>query len=464
MKSLIDKRLNTFHCIGIGGIGISAIAEVLFKLGFSVQGSDPSDSTVISRLKNLGIKIFDKQLHENVLNADVIIYSPAIKENNPELKAARESGKIILERHEILYELLKINKGILISGVHGKTTTTAMVAKMVSTLGLDPTIMNGGIIIEYNSNVHFGSSEWVVIEADESDATMSKVPNFFSIVTNVEEEHMDYYKTFEKIYASFQQFINNTPFYGTIFGCNDCPVVRRLISEYSGNAEIITYGINEKSDINAKNIQYNESGMIFDIENNLKNKILNDVFLSYYGEHNIQNSLAAVAVGVKLGADENAIRIALKNFSGVKKRLTILGERDGMVIIDDYAHHPTEVTATIHTLRNIYKNKKLICIFEPHKYTRLQHSFKPFIKSLSAADAVITYKVFAAGEIEIKGYTHVDLADEIYKSGFNDVEYLNKETDISRTVKKYCSGKTVIVFMGAGRSSAMAQKFYDGVL
>ncbi|MEM9470204.1 MAG: UDP-N-acetylmuramate--L-alanine ligase, partial [Pseudomonadota bacterium] len=384
--------IGVLHFVGIGGIGMSGIAEVLHALGYSVQGSDLSESANVKRLKEKGIKVFIGQKEENIEEASIVIISSAIKDDNPELKAAREQKKTIVRRAEMLAEIMRLKWSIAIAGTHGKTTTTTMVGTMLEEAGYDPTIINGGIIHRYGTNTRIGESDWIVAEADESDGTFTKLPATIAVVTNIDPEHLDHYGSYDNIKAAFRRFIDNLPFYGFAVLCTDHPAVQALIPNFS-DRRIITYGLNSQADVRVSNIRPSAEGNLFDVTfaawlNDNDELIVRDIFLPMLGEHNVLNALSSLAIAHEMGVPVATMKTAMKNFSGVKRRFTKTGESNGITVIDDYAHHPVEIKAVLKAARDAVRadGKKVIAVMQPHRYTRLNDLMEEFATCFNEAD------------------------------------------------------------------------------
>jgi UDP-N-acetylmuramate--alanine ligase len=441
-----------FHIIGIGGIGMSAIAQIMHRNGYIIQGSDISDGYNIQNLTKLGIKVFIGHDAANIANADYVILSSAIKDTNPELIAAKEQGKIIVKRHEILSEIMRNKIGVSISGTHGKTTTTSMVANLFEKAHTNPTVITGGIINSKGTNGYVGSGDFMIVEADESDSTFVQIPSQIAVITNIEPEHLDFYGSFENLLKDFRKFITQLPFYGFAVACIDDAETRKLVSEIE-NKKIVTYGIDSKdANLQAKNIRAGKDNSTFDIYS--QNRILRDVILSVSGRHNVLNSLAVVAIAFELGFDDEVIKNALKDFCGVKRRFTKTGEFLGATIVDDYAHHPTEVRATLANAKNFVASTggKVIGVFQPHRYSRLQNLMSDFSKSFDDADVLYVTDVYSAGEKEIEDVDSVKLISMLIEHGCKSVYGIQNLEDLVSDLKNktLVNPGDIIVFMGAG--------------
>lgn len=388
----LPRDIGPIHFIGIGGIGMSGIAEVLANLGYTVRGSDVADGPNVRRLRELGVEVVIGHAEANVAGADVVVVSSAIKRDNPELMAARAARLPVVRRAEMLAELMRLKSCIAIAGTHGKTTTTSLVAALLDAGGFDPTVINGGIINAYGTNARLGTGDWMVVEADESDGTFLKLPADIAIVTNVDAEHLDHFKSFAAIQDAFVSFVENVPFYGFAVMCTDHPIVQRLIGRIE-DRRIITYGENPQADVRLIELEHGDGRSRFSIlfrdrSGNLLHEIRNLV-LPMPGRHNALNATAAIAVAHELKVGDETIRNALAAFGGVKRRFTRTGEWNGVTIIDDYGHHPVEIAAVLRAARESTKGK-VIAVVQPHRYTRLSSLFEAFSTCFNDADAVLS--------------------------------------------------------------------------
>lgn len=464
--------IGTIHIIGVGGAGMSGIAEVLHQFGYKIQGSDRTESYVTDRLKSLGIKLFNDHKAENVEGAHLIVKSTAVKDDNPEIQAALAQNIPVIKRSEMLAEIMRFKHCIAVSGTHGKTTITSMVAKMLDEAGLCPTVINGGIINELGSNVRWGKGHYLVVEADESDGTFIKVPSFIAVITNIDPEHLDYFGTFEAVKSAYISFIENLPFYGFGVICFDHPVVRE-ISESIKDRRFFTYGLNPQynPDILGENIRFCEKGSKVDVYISKKLQAdlkidftaIKDIKISIHGEHNVQNALSAVLVALKLGISPEVIKNAFAHFQGVKRRFTKVGEVKGAKIIDDYAHHPCEIIATLKTARRLadLQNGKVIAVVQPHRYSRLNSLMEEFSLAFKDADKVLVTQVYSAGEIPIPGVDSKKLVASIQNATKQnatkqDVILLHDEQKIAVILDKVISQGDVVVFLGAGNITKWA--------
>jgi UDP-N-acetylmuramate--alanine ligase len=442
------------HFVGIGGIGMSGIAEVLLNHGYIVQGSDLKCSKITNRLADLGALIFEGQRAENVENAEVIVISSAIKPGNAELDAARARGLPIVRRAEMLAELMRLKSNIAVAGTHGKTTTTTMVAALLDEGKFDPTVVNGGIIHAYGSNARAGEGEWMVVEADESDGTFNRLPATIAIVTNIDPEHMEHWGTEEALHQGFYDFVSNIPFYGIAVCCTDDPDVQALVGKIT-DRRVITYGFNTQADVRAQNLTYENGVAHFDVALQVEGQVIERCSLPMPGDHNVSNALSAVAVARHLGMKAAEIRAALAGFGGVNRRFTRVGEINGVTIIDDYGHHPVEISAVLKAARQATKGR-VIAVHQPHRYTRLHHHFDEFCACFNDADVVGIVDVFGAGEDPIEGASRDDLVAGLIRHGHRHACAVTGENDLERLVREQARPGDMLVCLGAGSISAWA--------
>ncbi len=446
--------IGQIHFVGIGGIGMSGIAEVLLNHGYSVQGSDLKASKITDRLAELGATIFVGQHKENLRNAAVVVISSAIKDGNPELDAGRRLGLPIVRRAEMLAELMRLKSNVAIAGTHGKTTTTTMVATLLDAGGLDPTVINGGIIHAYGSNARMGEGEWMVVEADESDGTFIKLPATIAIVTNIDAEHMEHYGDFDTLRDAFNTFVHNIPFYGVAVCCTDHPEVQTLVGRIN-DRRVITYGFNAQTDVRADNLRYQGGIAHFDVYLRVEDRRINEISLPMPGDHNVLNALSAIAVAHHLGMKASEIREALANFKGVNRRFTKVGEVDGVTVIDDYGHHPVEIAAVLKAARQATEGR-VIAVHQPHRYSRLSNLFEDFCGCFNDADVVAIAEVYAAGEEPIEGASRDDLVAGLIAHGHRNASALLEEDDLAALVKNEAKAGDMVVCLGAGTISAWA--------
>ncbi len=448
----LPPKLGPIHFIGIGGIGMSGIAEVLHNLGYEVQGSDAADNYNVKRLNDKGIRTFVGHSAENVAQAEVVVVSTAIKRDNPELTAARERRLPVVHRAQMLAELMRLKSCVAVAGTHGKTTTTSLVATLLDKGGLDPTVINGGIINAYGTNARMGDGAWMVVEADESDGTFLKLPADVAIVTNIDPEHLDHFKTFDAIKAAFRSFVENLPFYGFAVMCIDHPTVQGLVGQIE-DRRVISYGENPQADVRLFDVrqgggQTRFKVLIRDRKRGTETE-LSDLMLPMPGHHNALNATAAIAVAYELGVTPEKIREALAGFGGVKRRFTRTGEWNGATVFDDYGHHPVEIAAVLKAARAATEGQ-VIAVMQPHRYTRLQSLFGDFCTCFNDADAVIVAPVYAAGEQPIAGASRDDLVAGIRAAGHRQVMALESKAALAGLVAGLAKPGDYIICLGAG--------------
>ena len=459
--SKMPLTIGTIHFVGIGGIGMSGIAEILHNLGYSVQGSDLSDNANVKRLRDMGISIAIGHRAENVGEAQVVVISSAVKADNPEVVTARAKLVPVVRRAEMLAELMRLKWAIAVGGTHGKTTTTSLIAAMLDTAGYDPTVINGGIINAYGTNARLGAGEWMVVEADESDGTFIKLPSTIAVVTNIDPEHMEFYGSFDKVKEAFRTFVENIPFYGFAALCIDHPEVQALIGQVS-DRRLITYGFSPQAEVRGIDAGCGPDGCRFSVvvSRGSEERIIKDIRLPMYGQHNMLNALAAMAVGLEMGIADDVIARGLANFAGVKRRFTRTGEANGVTVIDDYGHHPVEIAAVLKAARSASLGK-VVAVVQPHRYTRLQSLFEEFCACFNDADTVIVAHVYPAGEEPIPGVDRDALAEGMRSRGHRHVLTLDSETDLARLVAEETEPGDMVVCLGAGTISAWANALPD---
>ena len=455
----LPTDVGPIHFVGIGGIGMSGIAEVLLNHGYQVQGSDLKATKITDRLAELGAMIFVGQEAKNIENAEVIVTSSAIKPGNAELDAARQRGLPIVRRAEMLAELMRLKSNIAVAGTHGKTTTTTLVAELLVAGGIDPTVVNGGIIHAYGSNARMGQGEWMVVEADESDGTFNRLPATIAIVTNIDPEHMEHWGDFDTLRQGFLDFVSNIPFYGLAVCCTDHDEVQKLVGKIT-DRRILTYGFNAQADVRAKNLHYKAGVAHFDIHLQSEEVMIKDCSLPMPGDHNVSNALAAVAVARHLGMKAEEIRDALAKFGGVNRRFTKVGEVDGVTIIDDYGHHPVEITAVLKAARQATQGR-VIAVHQPHRYSRLSHHFEEFCACFNDADVVGITDVYAAGEDPIEGADRDGLVAGLIQHGHRHARAVQGEDDLARLVAEQAGPGDMVVCLGAGTISSWANGLPD---
>lgn len=461
MKMTAD--IGPVHFVGIGGIGMSGIAEVLHNLGYEVQGSDIAESANVKRLKDKGIPVAIGHAAENLGRATVVVVSSAVKRENPELVAARDRLVPVVRRAEMLAELMRLKQSIAVGGTHGKTTTTSLVAALLEAGGLDPTVINGGIINAYGTNARLGDGEWMVVEADESDGTFVKLPADIAIVTNVDPEHLDHYGSFEQVRAAFEQFVTNVPFYGFAVMCLDHPEVQAMVGRIE-DRRIITYGANPQADVRFVDVAMDQGVSRFAVAIHDRvtgeDKTIDDLLLPMPGVHNVANATAAIAVADRLGLPADAIRRGLAGFSGVKRRFTRTGSWNGVEIFDDYAHHPVEIRAVLAAARAA-SDGRIVAVVQPHRYSRLQALFDDFCACFNDADVVLVADVFPAGETPIPGVDRDALVAGLRRRGHRNALPLDGPDALAGTVADLAGPGDMVVCLGAGSVTQWANALPD---
>ncbi len=446
------------HFVGIGGIGMSGIAEVMHTLGYQVQGSDLSANLNVERLRGLGIKVHIGHDASNLGESQVVVISSAVKADNPEVREARKHLIPIVRRAEMLAELMRLKWAIAVGGTHGKTTTTSMLASLLDAAGMEPTVINGGIINAYGTNARLGKGEWMVVEADESDGSFTKLPATIAVVTNIDPEHLDFYGSFEGVRDAFKTFVENIPFYGFAAVCIDHPEVQALIGRIS-DRRLVSYGQSPQADYRAVNIRFEGSRAFFDVEISERadgaTRQMKGFELPMPGIHNVLNALSAIAVGKEMGFEETVIKKGLRNFGGVKRRFTKTGEVKGVTIIDDYGHHPVEIASVLSAARQAY-DQKVIAVVQPHRYSRLRDLFEEFCTCFNDADTVIVADIYAAGEASISGIDKDHFVEGLRARGHRHVIALEGPEHLAAVVTENSSAGDVVVCLGAGSISAWA--------
>jgi len=455
---VLPLDIGTIHFVGIGGIGMSGIAEILVNLGYSVQGSDISENANVQRLRDMGAKVAVGHREENLGDAQVVVVSSAIKTDNPEVVAARERFIPIVQRAEMLGELMRLKRSVAVGGTHGKTTTTSLVATLLDAAGLDPTVINGGIINAYGTNARLGQGEWMVVEADESDGSFVKLPATIAVVTNIDPEHMEFYGSTENLHAAFESFVRNIPFYGFAVFCIDHPAVQSLIGRIE-DRRIITYGFTSQADIRGENLTVrnglSEFDAVFSGRVRGSGNRIDKIQLPMLGEHNVLNALAAVAVVHEMGIAEDRIRDGLSGFGGVKRRFTKTGEAGGITIIDDYGHHPVEIVAVLKAARQA-TDGRVIAVVQPHRYSRLHDLFEEFCTCFNDADSVLVADVYAAGEDPIEGADRDSLVEGLRARGHRHAAALSNSADLAGEIANSATSGDLVVCLGAGNITAWA--------
>jgi UDP-N-acetylmuramate--alanine ligase len=458
MKAL-PLDIGVIHFVGIGGIGMSGIAETLHALGYAVQGSDVAEGANIERLRQIGIAVSIGHRGENIAGASVVVVSTAIGPDNPEVVSARANLLPVVRRAEMLAELMRLKWSIAVGGTHGKTTTTSLIAAILDAAEFDPTVINGGIINAYGTNARLGGGDWMVVEADESDGTFVKLPATIAVVTNIDPEHLDFYGDFDAVRAAFATFVSNIPFYGFATLCIDHPEVQALISQLS-DRRVITYGFSRQADVRGVNIATGPHGVTFDVDIAERGgnaaRTIEALELPMFGAYNAQNALAAIAVTLEMGIGDEAIRKGLAGFSGVNRRFTKTGEVAGVTIIDDYGHHPVEITAVLDAARSSTPGQ-VIAVFQPHRYSRVQSLFDDFCTCFNDADIVFVTDIYPAGESPIEGVDRDALVAGLRDHGHRDVRPLPEPDQLAKLIAAAARPGDMVVCLGAGSITAWAK-------
>ena len=464
MMKALGTDLGTIHFVGIGGIGMSGIAEVMHRLGYKVQGSDVSESYVVEKLRKAGIPVAIGHSADNLGDAAVVVCSSAIKDNNPEIEAAAERRLPRVRRAEMLAELMRMQKTVAVAGTHGKTTTTSMIAALLDGGGLDPTVINGGIINRYGSNARLGKGDWWVIEADESDGSFLRLDGTIAVVTNIDPEHLEHYGNFDAVKDAFVEFIENVPFYGLAVMCVDDPDVQHILSRIR-DRRVVTYGFSALADLRADNVTPVPGGSRFDalvLEKDGSRRTIESVHVPIPGKHNVQNALAAIAVAMELGISDEAIVDAFERFEGVKRRFSKVGEVDGAIVIDDYGHHPVEIRAVLAAAREGAEGR-VIAVVQPHRYTRLEALMEDFQNAFNDADIVMVAPVYPAGEEPIEGVDSMALAEGLRSRGHRMVKAVNDPKDLAQSLRDIAADGDMIICLGAGDITKWAAGLADGI-
>ncbi|WPB84411.1 UDP-N-acetylmuramate--L-alanine ligase [Sediminicoccus rosea] len=447
----LPLSIGTIHFVGIGGIGMSGIAEVLHNLGYAVQGSDIAEGYNVTRLREAGIPVMVGHAAENLRNAQVVVVSTAVKKDNPEVQAARRRLLPVVRRAEMLAELMRLKWGIAVGGTHGKTTTTSLIACVLEQARLDPTVINGGIINAYGTNTRMGTGEWMVVEADESDGSFLRLPSTVAVVTNMDAEHLDHWGTEEAMREGYAQFVGNIPFYGFAVLCADHPAVQAMIPKL--DRRLVTYGFSPQADVRAEKVLTNRMGASFEVT--VQDRVtgrartMQPFRLPMLGQHNVQNALAAIAIGVEMDVPEDVIRAALAGFKGVKRRFTRVGETGGITVIDDYGHHPVEIAAVLKAARQAGA-RDVIAVVQPHRYSRLNQLFTEFCTCMNDAGSVIVADVYAAGESPIEGADKDALVDGLRAAGHRSVVPLPEPASLAEMINAMAKPGDYVICLGAG--------------
>ena len=463
MSEIKLGKQEIIHFVGIGGIGMSGLAQIMKTMNFDVQGSDINQNKNIENCKRLGIKILIGHKKKNIKRVTILVKSSAIKSNNVELLEAKKNKIPIYDRIEMLANIINLKKNIIITGSHGKTTTTSLVAKVISVARLDPTIINGGVINSLKNNAKLGQGAWAVVEADESDGSFLKVPINYSIVTNIDKEHLDYYKNFNNLLEAFKKFIEKTPPIGKSFLCLDDSNIRKIIKNIKLR-NYLTYGFHEDSNYQVCNLKHKINFTKFDLKiKNIgfKNIHVKNILLNLIGKHNVLNATATFSLCLNLGLKENVIKKALKNFSGVQRRLTLVFKKNKIQFYDDYAHHPTEIKSVLEGIKAISMKRKIISIFQPHRYSRIKNLKFEFASCFKNSDQVILCPVYAAGEATDKTYNEKIFAQLISKFSKTQVILIENENDLTKYFRKNLIKDEIVIGMGAGSISKWMYNLKD---
>ncbi len=447
----VSRDIGTIHFVGIGGIGMSGIAEVMHNLGYRVQGSDVAEGYVVQGLRDKGLTVFIGHKAENLGDAAVVVTSTAIKRGNPEVEAALERRIPVVRRAEMLAELMRLKSTVAVAGTHGKTTTTSMVAALLDAGGMDPTVINGGIINSYGSNARLGTSDWMVVEADESDGSFLRLPPTLAVVTNIDPEHLDHYGDFAKVKDAFVDFVEHVPFYGAAILCLDHPEVQAILPRVR-DRRLVTYGFSAPADVRGEAVTPVPGGNSFAValrDRHGKERRIDGLMLPMPGRHNVQNALAAIAVAVELGISDEAIKAGFARFGGVKRRFTKVGEVDGITIIDDYGHHPVEIRAVLAAAREGVKGR-VIAVVQPHRFTRLRDLMADFQSAFNDADIVYAAPVYTAGEAPIEGVDHEALVAGLKRAGHRAATAVSGPDDLAKRLAETAQPGDMVICLGAG--------------
>ena len=461
----VGTDIGTIHFVGIGGIGMSGIAEVMNNLGYTVQGSDIAEGYVVEGLRKRGIKVFIGHATENAVDAAVVVTSTAVKRDNPEVVYALEHRIPVVRRAEMLAELMRLKNTVAVAGTHGKTTTTSMVAALLDAGGVDPTVINGGIINSYGSNARLGASDWMVVEADESDGSFLRLDGTIAVVTNIDPEHLDHYGSFDAVKDAFVEFIENVPFYGCAVLCIDHPEVQAVIPKVR-DRRVVTYGFSAQADVRGENVTPYPGGNRFDVvvrERDSSQRRIEGIELPMPGRHNVQNALAAVAVAAEMGCSDDVIQTGFSKFHGVTRRFTKVGEVDGTTVIDDYGHHPVEIRAVLSAAREGVGTGRVIAVVQPHRFTRLRDHMEDFQSAFNDADVVYAAPVYPAGEHPIDGVDSQALVDGVKARGHRAVFAISGADELAEALANSAQAGDMVVCLGAGDITKWAAGLADAI-
>jgi len=475
MKAM-GTEIGTIHFVGIGGIGMSGIAEVMHHLGYQVQGSDQNEGYAVEGLRKAGIPITIGHSADNLGDARVVVCSTAISRGNPEVEAAIERRLPLVRRAEMLAELMRMQSTVAVAGTHGKTTTTSMIAAILDAGGIDPTVINGGVINAYGSNARLGSSDWMVVEADESDGSFLRLDGTIAVVTNIDPEHLEHYGSFDKAKDAYVEFIENVPFYGLAVLCVDHPEVQNILSRIR-DRRVMTYGMSALADVRAVNVVAESGGSRFDaavLGRDGERRLITDIFVPMPGRHNVLNALAALAVGIEFRMDDAVLARGFERFTGVKRRFTSVGEVDGARVIDDYAHHPVEIRAVLSAARESAQSQagngdgalggRVIAVVQPHRFTRLRDLMEDFQNAFNDADMVFVAPVYPAGEQPIEGIDSAALSEGLRAHGHRMVRTVDSAEDLADNLRDLAAPGDVIICMGAGDITKWAAGLVDAIV
>ena len=461
----MPTEIGTIHFVGIGGIGMSGIAEVMHNLGYQVQGSDIAEGYVVEGLRKRGIKVSIGHAAENLGDAAVVVTSTAVRRDNPEVAAALENRVPVVRRAEMLAELMRLKRTVAVAGTHGKTTTTSMVAALLDAGGVDPTVINGGIINSYGSNARLGESDWMVVEADESDGSFLRLDGTIAIVTNIDPEHLEHYGNFDAIKDAFVEFIENVPFYGCAVLCIDHPEVQAVIPKIR-DRRVVTYGYSAQADVRGENVVPHPGGNRFDAvirQRDGSQRRIEGIELPMPGRHNVQNALAAVAVATEMGVSDELICTGFAKFTGVKRRFTKVGEVGGATVIDDYGHHPVEIRAVLAAAREGVGTGRVIAVVQPHRFTRLRDHMEDFEAAFNDADIVYAAPVYAAGETSIEGVDSEAMVAGMKARGHRNAQVVAGPDDLAAVLAEVVQAGDMVVCLGAGDITKWAAGLADAI-
>ena len=461
----VGTEIGTIHFVGIGGIGMSGIAEVMHNLGYKVQGSDIAEGYVVEGLRARGIKVMIGHAAQNLGDAAVVVTSTAVKRSNPEVAAALENRVPVVRRAEMLAELMRLKRTVAVAGTHGKTTTTSMVAALLDAGGIDPTVINGGIINSYGSNARLGASDWMVVEADESDGSFLRLDGTIAVVTNIDPEHLDHYGSFDAVKEAFVEFIENVPFYGCAVLCIDHPEVQAVIPRVR-DRRVVTYGFSAQADVRGENVVPHPGGNTFDVmirQRDGSQRRIAGIDLPMPGRHNVQNALAAVAVASEMGCADDVIQTGFAKFHGVKRRFTKVGEVNGASVIDDYGHHPVEIRAVLAAAREGVQTGRVIAVVQPHRFTRLRDHLEDFESAFNDADMVFAAPVYAAGEQPIDGISSDTMVTGMKARGHRSAQVVSGPDELAQMLAAVVEPGDMVVCLGAGDITKWAAGLADAV-